>query len=41
MSETENEMLRCVFGAKREPVTREWRILSNEELYILKAYTSL
>ena len=29
----ENRVLRGIFGAKREEVTREWRKLHNEELY--------
>jgi len=28
----ENRVLRKIFGSKRDEVTREWRILHNEEL---------
>jgi hypothetical protein len=31
----ENRVLRRIFGPKRDEVTREWRKLHNEELYIL------
>jgi hypothetical protein len=31
----ENEVLRRIFGPKRDEVTREWRRLHNKELYAL------
>jgi hypothetical protein len=31
----ENRLLRRIFGPKRDEVTRQWRILHNEELYAL------
>jgi hypothetical protein len=30
----ENEVLRRIFGPKRDEVTREWRRLHNKELYL-------
>jgi len=32
---SENRVLRKMFGAKRDEVTRGWRRLHNEELYYL------
>jgi acyl-coenzyme A synthetase/AMP-(fatty) acid ligase len=34
----ENRVLRTIFGPKRDEVTREWRRLHNNELYVF--YTS-
>jgi len=31
----ENRVLKKIFGQKRDEVTREWRILHNEELFYL------
>jgi hypothetical protein len=36
----ENRVLRRVFGSKRDEVTRGWRKLQNEELYIIRMIMS-
>ena len=37
----ENKVLRKIFGAKRDEITREWRKLHNAELHALYSWPNI